>query len=513
MSLRLSNSVTAVQRMIRELHSISDEVPVTDEHIDEATKILSKATGDEVLAEAVQNFLKNIARPTYDKLPDDVSGGSAVIFVEMRKARDEGKKEARDDGKKEEKKVSKSEKTEAPAIDPGIAGAINTLLKSASAGAYEDINTLISKLDELGLQVKKEQAARAEAERRAAKAGTAAPKKPIVEGELTLKVVPKKAMDIFVGPSGEKSKMLDFDVNSYVWTNKSGDEVEHPETPEIDSAYVFTPGKLAAFLWAISAGRSPWLHGHTSTGKTTFIEQIAARLNIPTRRINFDSDMSRMDIIGREVLTTDPTSGATISKFINGILPDTLPRPFWLICDEVDFIRPDIAYVLQRTLEGKGLLVAEDGGRVVEANPLFRICATANTKGHGDEFGLYAGARHQSQAFISRWSPFIEVEYLTQKQEEMLLNKKTPGLDPTLATQLSQFSYESRQAFKKADVLSVVSPRDLLSCAEMCVAFLSLIPHKGDAIKFSMENTIFNKVSEQDAIVLKGVADRTINYR
>ena len=136
----------------------------------------------------------------------------------------------------------------------------------------------------------------------------------------------------------------------------------------------------------------------------------------PFIRVNLDSEISRFDLVGKDVLKTEfneeTKETMTVSEFLEGILPRALKMPCVLCMDEIDFIRPDVAYVLQSITEGKGMRLNEDGGRWIEPHPEFNICATANTVGQGDEFGMYQGARPQSMAFIDRFPVFIKVPYM-----------------------------------------------------------------------------------------------------
>ena len=156
--------------------------------------------------------------------------------------------------------------------------------------------------------------------------------------------------------------------------------------PSVDVNYKFDMTALFRVLQGIVDGNNSYLYGHTGTGKSTLVEQVCAHLKYPLVRVNFDSEISRMDLIGRDTLVT--VDGQTVSKFVDGVLPDALSRSCLLLCDEVDFVRPDVMYVFQRVLEGNGLLISEDGGRRVDANPWFRLIATANTVGQGDDLSL-----------------------------------------------------------------------------------------------------------------------------
>jgi hypothetical protein len=209
---------------------------------------------------------------------------------------------------------------------------------------------------------------------------------------------------------------FDFDVPTWDWADV------HPHVPAIDADYIFRPFDLLRCLYGIVTNQRTYLHGHTGSGKSTLVEQVAARLNWPYMRVNFDSEITRMDLIGRDVLINE--GGVTTSKFADGILPQMMAGPYIGCFDEMDFVRPDVAYVMQRALEGGGLMLTEDGGRIVKPHRMFRIFATGNTVGQGDEFGMYQGARPQSLAMLDRFTVWVKVEYLNSTERKKLLKAR-----------------------------------------------------------------------------------------
>lgn len=313
------------------------------------------------------------------------------------------------------------------------------------------------------------------------------------------KVSTAKACDVFGIPKGMS---FDFEVPVWEW-----DHV-HPDVPEVDADYIFRPDELMSALYALISNERCWVSGHTGTGKTTLWEQIAARLRWPIHVLSFDSEITRADLIGQHVLLSE--GGSTVSKFVEGIIPQCMQGPYILVCDEVDFIRPDVAYVMQRVAEAKGLTLMEDGGRVVTPHQMFRMVATANTQGQGDDFGMYAGARVQSAAFLDRFTAWITVDYLAQDKRLQLLKAKVPHLDPKLAEQVNKYTTEHIEAFKTAKVMKPISPRGMVALGQKVATFASLFPAKSkkQALNLALNSSILNACTAQDRVVLKAISDR-----
>jgi len=395
-------------------------------------------------------------------------------------------------------------------LDPSLASGINSLLKGATGGAYNGLEDILKAASadaaqrvQLDVQkaLKDIKARPAVTEWKETATTTASTEIP--EGEVSY----KRAFEVFTKPDGKKftgkvKKMLDFDVPLWVWDGK------HPNVPEVDPHYIFDPKTLIQFLQAIRQGRNPWLYGHTGTGKSTFVTQVAARLSQPMLRINFDSEMTRLDLVGREVLLND--GGTTISKFVDGVLPTAIAGPYWLLCDEQSYIRADVAFVYQRVLEeGKTLMLTEDAGRTVHPHPFFRIIATCNTKGQGDEFGCYQGARPQAASFLDRFRPFLEIDYLEPGQEKELVTMKVPGIDDAAADKLVQFANDARKSFTNMETQMPVSPRGVLAVAEDYVFYADLMDDK-EAMQLALHSNLLDRASTQDRVLLKGIADRVL---
>lgn len=313
------------------------------------------------------------------------------------------------------------------------------------------------------------------------------------------KVTTAKAWHVFGMPTGGA---FDFEVPVWEW------DFPHPDCKAVDDKYIFRHDELLSALYALLTNERCWLHGHTGTGKTTLIEQIAARLKWPVRIVNLDSEITRMDLIGRDTLVNE--GGTTVSKFVDGILPQCMVEPYILIFDEFDYIRPDVSYVAQRVLEGNGMTITEDGGRYVAPNPMFRIFATANTQGQGDDYGMYAGARVQSMALLDRFTAWIHVDYLPEAQRLDLLKASVPGLAADVADKIGKYVTEHIEAFKTAKVVKPISPRGMIALGRAVANFTALLPSKDSkkAVDMALDRTILNACTQQDKVVLKGIAKR-----
>jgi cobaltochelatase CobS subunit len=378
------------------------------------------------------------------------------------------------------------------------AGLIDLALRSAS---LPDIATLIDRANRAGALTAKVD----ELEARLKASAVVAPVAAVHVASSTLgvpggKLALKKAWEAFGLTKGKET--FDFNVPCWDW------EHEHPHVPAVDPDYIFRPFELLRVLWALNTNEKSWLYGHTGTGKSTLIEQVCARLNYPMLRVNFDSEISRLDLVGREVLRQE--EGATVSEFIEGILPMAMNGPYVICLDEIDYVRPDVAYVLQRGLEDKGLLLTEDGGRLVRPHSMFRIFATGNTQGQGDEYGMYAGARVQSMAFLDRFTNWIRVDYLTATEREKLIAAKVPTLDPDLRKTLVAYSTEHLAAFTGGKVMLPLSPRGVLAAAKALAAFTTMMAPglKSKAVSEALGAVILDRATPQDRAVLAGIVDR-----
>lgn len=302
-------------------------------------------------------------------------------------------------------------------------------------------------------------------------------------------VVYKKASEIF----GDMEFTTDFMLPVFEW------EHDHPMVPNVDPHYIFRVKELTRVLYAIVTNKRAYLQGHTGSGKTTLVEQVAAYLKFPFIRINFDSEIQRSDLIGRDTLKVDD-DGHTVSVFVDGILPVCMSQPGIVCFDEIDFVRPDVAYVMQAATEGNGLRIAEDGDRVVNPHPLFRMFATGNTVGQGDEQGMYQGARPQSLALLDRFTVWIRINYLEKNQREELVKRHAPTLSAKDQKILSKYMDEHLEAFLTGSVNQPISPRGMLAIAEATTIL-------GD-IKEALTMCVLDRASSDDRAVLNGLVNR-----
>ncbi len=315
----------------------------------------------------------------------------------------------------------------------------------------------------------------------------------------------RNANDVF-RPNSRKVKALDFEIPVFDW------ESPHPDVPFVDDSYVFRNDLLVPVLLSLVDNKKAWLSGHTGTGKSTLVKQVAAQLNWPVLTISLDGEISRMDLIGRDSLTTDQ-NGKTISKFIDGVLPRAFSQPCILLCDEIDFVRDDIAYTLQTALNENEVTITEDGGRVVRATQWSRIIATANTLGQGDDSGLYRGAKVQSQAFLDRFTTWITVPYMAQSDEKQLIENNSPQLEPLIIEQMLNYAQEHREGFVNATILQPLSPRGMLALADKYLRYYPLFSNPASALKQAIDETLLNRSNAEDRIVLEGIVNRVFDLK
>ena len=265
-----------------------------------------------------------------------------------------------------------------------------------------------------------------------------------------------------------------------------GFEVKSDRVPDIDETYKFDPDTTLAILAGFSHNRRVMIQGYHGTGKSTHIEQVAARLKWPAVRVNLDSHISRIDLIGKDAIKL--RDGVQITEFHEGILPWALRNPVAIVFDEYDAGRADVMFVIQRVLEHDGKLTLMDQNEIIQPNPNFRLFATANTVGLGDTTGLYHGTQQINQAQMDRWSLVATLNYLSVEAETSIVLAKAPNYDTDAGRktvkQMVTVADLTRTAFMNGDLSTVMSPRTVINWAQNAEIFRSM----GYAFRLSFLN-------------------------
>jgi len=262
--------------------------------------------------------------------------------------------------------------------------------------------------------------------------------------------------------------------------------------PDIDNTYVFDPDTTLAILAGFAYNRRVMVQGYHGTGKSTHIEQVAARLNWPCIRINLDAHISRIDLVGRDAIVL--RDGLQVTEFREGLLPWALQTPTALVFDEYDAGRPDVMFVIQRVLETEGKLTLLDQNRVIRPNPYFRLFATANTVGLGDTSGLYHGTQAINQGQMDRWNLVVALNYLAEATEVEIVSKKMPDIDRRVVTDMVRVANFSRQGFVNGDISTVMSPRTVISWAQNSKIF--------NDVGFAFRLSFLNKCDETERVLV-----------
>ncbi|CAA7616223.1 Aerobic cobaltochelatase subunit CobS [Candidatus Terasakiella magnetica] len=266
--------------------------------------------------------------------------------------------------------------------------------------------------------------------------------------------------------------------------------------PEIDPAYRFDPDTTRAILAGFAHNRRVMVQGYHGTGKSTHIEQVAARLNWPCIRVNLDSHVSRIDLIGKDAIVLK--DGKQITEFREGILPWALQHPCALVFDEYDAGRPDVMFVIQRVLEVEGRLTLLDQNRVIRPHSCFRLFSTANTVGLGDTTGLYHGTQQINQGQMDRWNIVATLNYLDHQSECEIVVTKVKGYDTAegrdLVSKMVMLADLTRGGFMNGDISTVMSPRTVITWAENTTIFSDKA--------FAFRVTFLNKCDEVERPIL-----------
>ena len=267
--------------------------------------------------------------------------------------------------------------------------------------------------------------------------------------------------------------------------------------PDIDSSYCFDKSTTLAILSGFKYNRRVMIQGLHGTGKSTHIEQVAARLNWPCVRVNLDSHISRIDLIGKDAIVLQ--DGKQITEFQDGILPWSLQNPTALVFDEYDAGRPDVMFVIQRVLEAEGKFTLLDKNRVLKPNPFFRLFATTNTIGLGDTTGLYHGTQQINQGQMDRWNIVTTLNYLDFEKEKEIMLAKVPSFNTKEKEEIIELMIKvadlTRKGMANGDISTVMSPRTVLTWAQNAEIF-----DHNYALSFNL--TFLNKCDESEKQII-----------
>ena len=260
--------------------------------------------------------------------------------------------------------------------------------------------------------------------------------------------------------------------------------------PEVDETYKFDPDTTLAILAGFNHNRRVMIQGYHGTGKSTHIEQVAARLNWPAVRVNLDSHISRIDLIGKDAIKLK--DGKQVTEFHEGILPWALRNPVAIVFDEYDAGRADVMFVIQRVLEHDGKLTLLDQNEIITPHNNFRLFATSNTVGLGDTTGLYHGTQQINQAQMDRWSLVATLNYLSVEVESAIVLAKSPSYDSEegkrVLKQMVTVADLTRTAFMNGDLSTVMSPRTVINWASNTEIF--------EDVGYAFRLTFLNKCDE-----------------
>ena len=368
----------------------------------------------------------------------------------------------------------------------------NMAVSKASKGSIADVRTLVVERDCFKLE-----ALQLRNEVMAAQANSYNVE-PVKDDDGQDMPTPVAKSDLASKVFGIRSSLLDFDITTWTWTSTN------KHVPSVDPNYKFDTEALSSLLFSWKENIRSWVGGPTGSGKSTLIEQACAVTGTELYRFNCDKESSRYNLIGK----VDVTEGTSFFK--EGVLPKAMKRPAVFLIDEADAALGDITMALQPVLEGKSLLIGEDGGRMVHPHPHFRITATANTYGSGDSTGMYAaGVKIQSRASMNRYGVFINLDYMAPAVEMKMVRKLIPALSDNAATPISEFLKAYRQSFRNGAVQTPISPRNTITMAQIA-AFYEPILGVTKAVERAINTNVVLSADEADADVIKGIADKAL---
>ena len=310
-----------------------------------------------------------------------------------------------------------------------------------------------------------------------------------------------KKTDLEIIPSNEINTMDVFGVSCEF--KVFGFKEKTDNVPEVDPTYKFDPQTTIAILSGFACNRRVLIQGYHGTGKSTHIEQVAARLNWPCIRVNLDSHISRIDLIGKDAIVLKDNKQVT--EFQDGILPWAYKNPVALVFDEYDAGRPDVMFVIQRILESQGKLTLLDQSRVIKPNKYFRLFATANTVGLGDTSGLYHGTQQINQGQMDRWNIVSTLNYLSNEQESKIILSKVKELNnkegKDIIKSMVATADLTRSGFINGDISTVMSPRTVLTWAENYLLF--------NNIEYAFKLSFLNRCDEMERTIIEEYFQRS----
>lgn len=275
-----------------------------------------------------------------------------------------------------------------------------------------------------------------------------------------------------------------FGIDSDLCVAKFTERTEN--VPAVDPAYRFDPDTTLAILAGFTHNSRVMVQGLHGTGKSTHIEQVAARLNWPAIRVNLDGHISRLDLVGKDTVVVK--DGQPTTQFQEGVVPWAMVQPMALIFDEYDAGRPDVMFVIQRLLEREGSFTLADQNRVIHPHPQFRLFATSNTVGLGNLNGMYHGVQRLNHAQLDRWNIVASLNYLPREDEVRIIAARVPALNDAKGLELIRSMVRvatlTRDGFAAGDISSLMSPRTVITWAEN----ISIFRDPGLAFRLSFVN-------------------------
>jgi cobaltochelatase CobS len=306
-----------------------------------------------------------------------------------------------------------------------------------------------------------------------------------------------------IQPTIKKSVKSLFNINSPLKANAFANPT--PYVPKIDNDYYFHPQTTQAILSGFEHNRRVLIQGLHGTGKSTHIQQVAARLNWPCVRINLDGNINRLDLVGKDTLKIK--EGKQITEFQQGIIPWAMQQPMALIIDEYDAGRPEVLFIIQHLLEEEGRFMLLDRNEVIEPHPYFRIFATANTLGQGDSHDMYYGTNLLNHAQLDRWNVIVQLNYLSAEAEYQIVSSKVPMMQETehqkTLQQMIELANMTRNGMRTRDLTTLMSPRTVINWAYNYSIF--------NDISTSFKLSFHNRVDDSERPIIAEYFQRIFN--